>query len=54
MSFKPYVLAAIAATLDLVVAAMLVAVGAQAFGYYMAAVAVGGYVLALVLWRRSR
>ncbi len=51
---KPYVLAAVAATLDLIVAAMLVTVGARSFGIFMAAVAVAVYVLAVVLWRRTR
>jgi hypothetical protein len=50
---KPYLLAAIGATLDLVVAAMLVVVGMTVFGAFMGVVAVIGYVLAVVLWRRS-
>ena len=51
---KPYVLAVIGATLDLMVAAMLWVVGMTAFGAFMGVVAVVGYVLAVVLWRRAR
>ena len=51
---KPYMLAAIGATLDLMVAAMLWVVGITGFGAFMGVVAVIGYVLAVVLWRRAR
>ena len=50
---RPYLLAAIGATLDLIVAVTLVAVGITVFGAFMGAVAVIGYVLAVVLWRRQ-
>jgi uncharacterized Tic20 family protein len=50
---RPYLLAAIGATLDLIVAVMLVVVGMTVFGAFMGVVAVIGYVLAVVLWRRS-
>ena len=50
---RPYLLAAIGATLDLVVAVTLVAVGMTLFGAFMGVVAIIGYVLAVVLWRRS-
>jgi hypothetical protein len=51
---KPYMFAVIGATLDLMVAAMLWVVGMPEFGAFMGAVAVLGYVLAVVLWRRTR
>jgi hypothetical protein len=51
---KPYLLAAIGATLDLMVAAMLWVVGMTWFGVFMGAMAVVGYALAVVLWRRAR
>jgi hypothetical protein len=51
---KPHILAALAAVLDLLVAGTLIAVGMTAFGVFMAAVAVGGFALAAVLWRRDR
>jgi hypothetical protein len=50
---KPHMLAAIGATLDLMVAAMLWVVGMTTFGAFMGVVAVIGYVLAVVLWRRT-
>ena len=50
---KPYLLAAIGATLDLVVAVMLVVAGMTVFGAFMGAVAIIGYALAVVLWRRA-
>ena len=53
MRIQPYMLAALGATLDLAVAAALVAIGLVAFGVFMGAVAVAGYVLAVVLWRRT-
>ena len=46
---RPYLLAAIGATLDLVVAVMLVVLGMTVFGAFMGVVAVVGYVLAVVL-----
>ena len=54
VSMKPYMLAVIGATLDLMVAAMLWVVGMTWFGVFMGVVAVVGYVLAVVLWRRTR
>jgi hypothetical protein len=50
---RPYLLAAIGATLDLLVAVTLVVVGQTLFGAFMGVVAVIGYVLAVVLWRRT-
>ena len=50
---RPYLLAAIGATLDLIVAVTLVAVGMTVFGAFMGVVAVIAYVLAVVLWRRD-
>jgi hypothetical protein len=50
---RPYLLAAIGATLDLIVAVTLVAIGLTVFGAFMGVVAVVGYVLAVVLWRRA-
>jgi hypothetical protein len=47
-------LAAIGATLDVFVAAMLYVVGFGLMAAFMAVVAVIGYVLAVVLWRRAR
>jgi hypothetical protein len=52
LKIQPHVLAVIGATLDLLVAAMLWLAGMQAFGAFMGVVAVVGYVLAVVLWRR--
>jgi hypothetical protein len=46
---RPWMLAVIGATLDLVVAAALYAVGLTWFGIFMGAVAVVGYVLAFML-----
>jgi len=50
---RPYLLAALGATLDLIVAVTLVVVGMPAFAAFMGVVAVAAYVLAVVLWRRS-
>ena len=54
MRLQPHVLAVIGATLDVLVAGMLWVVGMTAFGAFMGVVAVIGYVLAFVLWRRTR
>lgn len=51
---KPYLLAAIGATLDLMVASLLWMIGMEEFGAFMGVVALIGYVLAVVLWRRAR
>ena len=53
MRLSPHILAAIGATLDLAVAVLLVVVGFTIFGAFMGVVAVVGYVLAVVLWRRA-
>jgi hypothetical protein len=53
LRLSPHILAAVGATLDLVVAVMLVVVGMTVFGAFMGVVAVVGYVLAAVLWRRA-
>jgi hypothetical protein len=47
-------LMAVAAALDLAVAAALWVVGLTAFAVFMLAVAVGGAVFTVVLWRRGR
>ena len=52
MRVQPHILLVVGATLDLMVAAMLWVAGMQAFGAFMGVVAVAGYVLAVVLWRR--
>jgi hypothetical protein len=49
---KPWVLLLIGASLDLVVAAGLIAVGLTAFGAFMGVVAVVGFGLAF--WSRAR
>jgi hypothetical protein len=49
---RPWMLAVIGATLDLVVAAALYAVGLTWFGVFMGVVAVIGYVLAFVIRKR--
>jgi hypothetical protein len=49
---RPWMLALIGATLDLVVALALYAVGLTWFGVFMGAVAVVGYVLAFAIRRR--
>jgi hypothetical protein len=54
MNLKPHLLLAIGATLDLVVAILLVVLGMTVFGAFMAFVAVASYVLAVVIWRRAR
>jgi hypothetical protein len=46
---RPWMLALIGATLDLVVAVALYAAGLTWFGIFMGAVAVVGYVLAFML-----
>lgn len=51
---RPWQLMVIAALLDLAVAVGLVAVGLTVFGFFMLAVAVGGAVFAVVLWRRGQ
>jgi uncharacterized membrane protein YeaQ/YmgE (transglycosylase-associated protein family) len=50
---QPHVLAAIGATLDVFVAGMLYVVGIGVMAAFMLVVAVIGYVLAIVLWRRA-
>ena len=54
MRLQPHVLAAIGATLDVFVAGMLYVVGFGVMAAFMLVVAVIGYVLAVVLWRRAR
>ena len=54
MRLQPYVLAAIGATLDVFVAGMLYVVGIGVMAAFMLVVAVIGYGLAFVLWRRAR
>lgn len=49
---RPWMLALIGATLDLVVALGLVAVGLTWFGVFMGAVAVVGYALAFMIRKR--
>jgi hypothetical protein len=49
---RPWMLAVIGASLDLVVALALVAAGLKWFGVFMLVVAVAGYALALVIRRR--
>jgi hypothetical protein len=49
---RPWTLALIGASLDLVVALGLYAVGLTWFGIFMGAVAVVGYVLAFVIRKR--
>ncbi len=49
---RPWTLALIGATLDLVVALALYAIGLTWFGVFMGVVAVVGYVLAVVLRER--
>jgi hypothetical protein len=51
---QPHVLAAIGATLDVFVAGILYVVGIGVMAAFMLVVAVIGYVLAIVLWRRAR
>lgn len=51
---RPWQLMVLAAVLDLAVAVALVKMGLTAFGLFMLAVAVGGAVFALVLWRRGQ
>ena len=54
MSGKPHLLLAIGATLDLFVAWLLDALGVTPLAVFMAVVAAASYVLAAVLWRRTR
>ena len=54
MRLQPYFLAAIGATLDVFVAGMLYVVGIGLMAAFMLVVAVIGYGLAIVLWRRAR
>lgn len=54
MRLQPYVLMAIGATLDTAAAAVLWAFGFAVVGAFMAVVAVVGFVVAYVMWQRSR
>ena len=54
MNIRPYMLLAAGATLDALVAWVLLRVGFAGMAAFMAVVAVAGFVLALVLWRRTR
>jgi hypothetical protein len=49
---RPWMLAVLAATLDLGVAVALYAVGLTWFGVFMGAVAIAGYVLAFAIRNR--
>jgi hypothetical protein len=54
MRLQPYTLLAVSAALDIVIAAALWAMDFVVIGALMAVVAVVGFVLAYVLWQRSR
>lgn len=54
MRLQPYTVLAIGAALDVVIAAALWAMDFAIIGAFMAVVAVVGFVLASVLWQRSR
>jgi hypothetical protein len=51
---QPYMLAIIGATLDVLVAGMLYTLGIGVMAAFMLVIAVLGYALAFVLWRRAR
>ena len=54
MKIQPHMLLAAGATLDAVVAWVLFRVSFTGMAAFMGVVAVAGFVLALVLWRRTR
>jgi hypothetical protein len=54
MRLQTYLIIAISATVDLGVAYLFIELGFNGIGIFMAGVSVAGYVLALVLWRKSR
>lgn len=54
MALKPYLIAAISATIDLFAAYLLFELGYTPVGALMSVVALVGFVVAFVLWRRGR
>jgi hypothetical protein len=50
---RPHVTMAAAAVFDLVAAAALYSFGFRGFAVFMVAVAIAGFVIAYVMWKRS-